>query len=81
MRRQAIRRRLRWLLGAGMPEAARDLIVQPLGSDVNGRVVFSAPPSDVAGDTEVSYASRGHYIFSNASNHRMDPLVTCSFPK
>ena len=30
----------RWLLGAGMPETARDLIVQPLGSDVNGRRHF-----------------------------------------
>ncbi len=71
----------RWLLGAGMPDAARDLIVQPLGSDVNGRVVFSALPSDVAGDTEVTYASRGHYIFSNASNHRMDPLVPLLVPE
>src|SRR5258708_6152301 len=71
----------RWLLGASMPEAARDLVVQPLGSDVNGRVVFSALPSDVAGETETSYASRGHYIFSNASNHRMDPLVPLLVPE
>jgi aspartate-semialdehyde dehydrogenase len=71
----------RWLLGAGMPESARDLVVQPLGSDVNGRIVFSALPSDVAGETEVSYASRGHYIFSNASNHRMDPLVPLLVPE
>ncbi len=71
----------RWLLGAGIPHAARDLEVLPLGAELEARVVFSALPSDVAGDVEADYARRGHYVFSNASNHRMDPLVPLLVPE
>ena len=70
-----------WHLGAEIPEAARDLEVLPMGSDLDARVVFSALPSDVAGEVEVDYAKKGHYVFSNASNHRMDPLVPLLIPE
>ena len=70
-----------WHLGAEIPEAARDLEVLPIGADVDARVVFSALPSDVAGEVEVDYAKKGHYVFSNASNHRMDPLVPLLIPE
>lgn len=71
----------RWLLGATIPDAARDLVVQPLGSELNARIVFSALPSDIATDVEVLYARRGHLVFSNASSHRMDPLVPLLVPE
>jgi aspartate-semialdehyde dehydrogenase len=71
----------RWLLGERMPEAARDLPVLPLGSELAAPIVFSALPSDVAGETEIEYARRGHFVFSNASNHRMDPLVPLLVPE
>jgi aspartate-semialdehyde dehydrogenase len=71
----------RWLLGERMPEAARDLPVLPLGSDLQTPLVFSALPTEVAGATEVEYARRGHFVFSNASSHRMDPLVPLLVPE
>ncbi len=71
----------RWLLGSDMPAAARDQTVLPLGSDLDARVVFSALPSDVAGEVEADYARRGYYVFSNASSHRMDPLVPLLVPE
>ncbi len=71
----------RWLLGSEMPDVARDLTVKPLGSPLDARVVFSALPSDVAGDIEIEYARQGHLVFSNASNHRMDPLVPLMVPE
>jgi aspartate-semialdehyde dehydrogenase len=71
----------RWLLGASMPEEARDLPVLPLGSELEARLVFSALPSDVAREVEVSYAQRGHLVFSNASTYRMDPLVPLLVPE
>lgn len=71
----------RWLLGAEMPEAARNLTVQPLGAEVDAPIIFSALPSDVAGETEMDYARRGHAVFSNAGAHRMDPLVPLLVPE
>ena len=64
-----------------MPEAARELTVLPLGADLDAQVVFSALPSDVAGEVEADYARRGHFVFSNASSHRMDPLVPLLVPE
>lgn len=71
----------RWLLGEDMPAAARDLPVLPLGSDLDAPIVFSALPTDVAGETEIDYARRGHAVFSNASSHRMDPVVPLLVPE
>ncbi|MDB5075319.1 MAG: aspartate-semialdehyde dehydrogenase [Chloroflexi bacterium] len=71
----------RWLLSADMPEQARNLEVSPLRAELSARVVFSALPSDVAGAVEVDYAKRGHMVFSNASSHRMDPLVPLLVPE
>jgi aspartate-semialdehyde dehydrogenase len=35
----------------------------------------------VAGSVEVDYATRGHFVFSNAASHRMDPLVPLLVPE
>src|SRR5260370_41177406 len=70
----------RWLLGANMPDAARDLTVASLGAPLSARIVFSALPSDVAGQMGVAYARRGPLLFSNASNPRMGPLVPLLVP-
>jgi len=39
------------------------------------RVVFSALPAAVAGDLELELRRNGVAVFSNASSHRMDPMV------
>src|SRR5512140_1871714 len=68
----------RWHLGSDMPDYAREMIVQPCEPKYNMPLVFSALPSDVAGEIETDFAKAGCLVSSNASNHRMDadvPLV------
>lgn len=71
----------RWLLGDSIPEQARDLPVLPLGVHLDAPIIFSALPTEVAGEMEETYARRGHAVFSNAGNHRMDPHVPLLVPE
>jgi aspartate-semialdehyde dehydrogenase len=45
------------------------------------RVVFSALPTGTAPELEAALRDRGLFIFSNASSHRMDPLVPLLIPE
>ncbi len=45
------------------------------------RAVFSALPSGTAGALETELVRRGVSVFSNASDHRMDPLVPLLVPE
>lgn len=45
------------------------------------RVVFSALPSGTAGAVETELTRRGISVFSNASDHRMDPRVPLMVPE
>ena len=68
----------RWQLGADMPAGVRDLVVQPCVPPEAIPLVFSALPTDIAGDVETQLRRAGHVVSSNASSHRMDadvPLV------
>lgn len=67
-----------WTLDRPMPEAARDMVVEEAGGDLDADIVFSAVPGGLAGDMERDYAKRGFAVFSNAKdNRRKDgiPLV------
>lgn len=67
-----------WHLPSALPLVVRELIVQPCEPRFDAALVFSALPSDVAGQIEEDFANAGYLISSNASNHRMDadvPLV------
>ncbi|KAJ1543276.1 hypothetical protein HK096_008600, partial [Nowakowskiella sp. JEL0078] len=44
------------------------------------RIMFSGLDSDVAGEIETDFANAGFAVFSNAKNHRMDPLVPLVVP-
>ena len=68
----------KWHLGSDMPAFARDMIVQPCEPKQDTPLVFSALPSDVAGEIEINFRNAGAIVSSNASPHRMDadvPLV------
>src|SRR5512143_104014 len=68
----------RWHLGSDMPAYAREMVVQPCETIFDTPLVFSALPSDVAGEIEANFRQAGQIVSSNASNHRMDadvPLV------
>lgn len=45
------------------------------------RAVFSALPSGTAGPVETGLARRGLWVFSNAADHRLDPLVPLLVPE
>jgi aspartate-semialdehyde dehydrogenase len=72
---------LDWVLPEARPQIP-DLTVRDLASildeDADFEVVFSALPADVARRVEKPLASQGLFVFSNASEHRMDsdvPLI------
>jgi len=72
---------LPWRLSEPLPEDVARLSVEPLKSGVGPQLVFSALDSSVAGDAEADFASAGHWVVSNARNHRMDPLVPLLIPE
>jgi aspartate-semialdehyde dehydrogenase len=70
-----------WLLSASMPEAARDLVVQPIEPGLDCRLVFSALPSSVARPAEQAFAQAGYAVCTNASPHRMAQDVPLLIPE
>jgi len=70
-----------WHLATPMPAHVRSLIVQPCEPGMEAAIVFSALPSDVAGEIEERFANQGYLVSSNASNHRMDADVPLVIPE
>ena len=74
-----------WIVGGDIPECARDNVIVETSVEAlikeRAKVVFCALPSAVAKDIEKSLASKGLYVFSNASAHRMDPDVPILIPE
>ncbi len=77
----------RWRQSTPVPEAVAQMEVVNIDpravKDVD--IVFSALPSDVAGNVEEAFAMAGYVVVSNASAHRMDtdvpmlnPEINCS---
>jgi aspartate-semialdehyde dehydrogenase len=71
----------RWKLATPAPEAVLRLKVKGPGDAIRSRILFSALDASVAGELEERYARRGHFVSSNARNHRMDPLVPLVIPE
>lgn len=71
----------KWKLPNDIPTNVCELIVQPCEPGIDAAIVFSALPSDVAGEIEENFANRGYLISSNASNHRMDADVPLVIPE
>lgn len=71
----------RWNLRGDMPAHLRDVRVKDClpGDDV--QIVFSALPSETAGEIEVDFARAGHVVCSNARNHRYDADVPLLIPE
>lgn len=68
-----------WFLSADIPSKAADMIVRPVSTDLDCRLVFSALPRTVAAEVEEDFAGSGYGVLSNVSVHRYDedvPLVT-----
>ena len=72
---------LPWRLAAPPPEDITKLPVESLRAGNGPELVFSALDAAVAGECEAEFAARGHWVVSNARNHRMDPCVPLVIPE
>jgi aspartate-semialdehyde dehydrogenase len=74
-------RELPWRLPGKVPNGVADRKVETLKPGGAPHMVFSALDAAVAGDAERAFAGAGHYVFSNARNHRMDSVVPLVIPE
>ncbi len=68
-----------WFLSADIPENVAQMEVQPIATNLDCQLVFSALPGSVAKSVEEAFATAGYGVLSNVSVHRYDedvPLVT-----
>lgn len=70
-----------WVLDGNVPAFVRDIIVKPLDSDLEARLVFSALPKEAAYEREIALAAAGHIVCTNASANRMLPDVPLLLPE
>lgn len=72
----------KWQLPFEIPESLAQMTVLPCDpARVQAPLVFSALPTDIAGELEVAFAKRGAIVSSNASPHRMDADVPLVIPE
>lgn len=70
-----------WIVSPDMPEAVREMTVQPCQPELDCELVFSSLPASVAGEIEEAFAAAGTIVSSNARNHRMAPDVPLLIPE
>lgn len=70
-----------WLQEEPLPEEIAALPVLSIDSPLPCQLLFSALDSSVAGEAEERLASQGHFVVSNAKNHRMDSDVPLIVPE
>jgi len=64
-----------WKLPGSIPEAVREIAVQPIEPPLDCEIVFSSLPSSLARETEEAFARTGYPVISNSSSYRMDEDV------
>ncbi|TPX58943.1 hypothetical protein PhCBS80983_g02754 [Powellomyces hirtus] len=71
-----------WKQSTAIPAEVASLIVQSceVQNFKQCRVIFSGLDSDVAGEIETAFLKAEFAVFSNAKNHRMDPIVPLVVP-
>ena len=70
-----------WKLPGVIPEAVRDIIVQPIEPPLDCDIVFSSLPSSVAREAEEAFARGGFPVITNSSCYRMDEDVPLLIPE
>jgi len=71
----------RWFLPTPIPDIVQEMVVHPIGSELDCRLIFSALPSKVAGPVEERHAQAGHAVCSNVAAHRLDADVPLLIPE
>ncbi len=70
-----------WRLPGEMPEAVREIVVEPPAPPLDCDFVFSSLPGEVAKATEEDFARAGYPVISNSSPHRMGADVPLLIPE
>lgn len=70
-----------WKQNSPIPRNIAELTVKSTEEILNSRILLSGLDSSVAGSVEAKYASEGHLVISNSSNHRMDRHVPLVIPE
>jgi aspartate-semialdehyde dehydrogenase len=70
-----------WKLAGPMPEAVKNIIVQPIEPPLDCEIIFSSLPSSVARETEEAFARAGYPVITNSSSYRMDEDVPLLIPE
>ncbi len=70
-----------WIIDTPLPDSVAGMVIRPLNEQVPSKIVFSALPSDVAGEIELQLKSAGKYVFTNSSSNRMCPDVPIIVPE
>ncbi|KAJ3257883.1 hypothetical protein HK103_004174 [Boothiomyces macroporosus] len=71
-----------WKMTTLIPDSVAKMIVHPCEPEYfeGCKVIFSGLDSSVAGETELAFLEAEFAVFSNAKNHRMNPLVPLIVP-
>jgi aspartate-semialdehyde dehydrogenase len=79
---QAYSQACHWVLPEPMPAWARQMVIAPtLPESARANLVFSALPSDLAGEIEPRFAQSGVAVCSNAAAFRKEPDVPLLLPE
>ncbi len=70
-----------WRLPGEMPEAVRNIPVQPPAPPLDCDFVFSSLPGEIATGAEEDFARAGYPVISNSSSHRMGTDVPLLIPE
>jgi aspartate-semialdehyde dehydrogenase len=70
-----------WILPEPMPAQLANMEVQPISTDLDCALLFSALPTESAHEWEEKFAAAGYGVFSNAGAHRMDDDVPLLIPE
>ncbi len=70
-----------WIIDSPIPDSVFSKNIKALDEPVPSKVVFSALPSDVAGEIELNLKKEGKFVFTNSSSNRMRPDVPIIVPE
>ena len=70
-----------WRLPGEMPNAVKEIVVQPPAPPLDCDVIFSSLPGEIATEAEPAFARAGYPVISNSSSHRMAPDVPLLIPE
>ncbi|KAF8592286.1 aspartate-semialdehyde dehydrogenase [Ramaria rubella] len=79
---QSYARAVKWKQTSPIPKSVREILVQECAPQhfAGVEIVFSGLDADVAGDIELAFRAANVAVFSNAKNHRRDPVVPLVVP-